>query len=431
MNVFFLAIGGAGLSPLALIAQEAGFHVSGSNRESYSSIEELKKRGITDIYIGSSKEQIARIHEKNPIDWLIYSSAIPLEDPNSVELKFARDMNIKTSKRDEFINFLVQDKKLQIVAISGTHGKTTTTSMVVWLFKQLGIKVSYLIGGKIEFGPSGQYQPGSSYFVIEADEFDRNFLSFEPYLSLISGVSWDHHEIFPTREDYQQAFREFIEQSKHTFIWEEDSSYLGLDSSSAVSTLKPDDPLINSIKLNGKYNRQNAYLAIKAVAKLTDSPTSALVTQMDKFPGLGRRMEEIVPNLYSDYAHTPEKIRAAMNAALELASKKSTDVVVVYEPLTNRRQHYIKDLYQDSFKGVKAIYWVPSYLAREDPDLEIIESKELIARLSDPSVAKPALLDAELKERIKSYLSSGDMVVAMSGGGPGGLDEWLRREFSY
>ena len=229
MHIFFAGIGGIGIGPLAQITQEAGLDVSGSDKQSTQNIDYLKEHGITDIHIGQGREVVAAAHQANPIDWLVYSSALPLENPDAPELAFCREQGIKTSKRDELINYLIDEKQLRLVAIAGTHGKTTTTAMVIWLFKQLRLPISYILSAKVSFGDMGSYATDSHYFIYEADEFDRNFLAFRPHLSLISGVSWDHHEIYPTRENYQAAFREFISQSQETLLWQEDVTYLGLD----------------------------------------------------------------------------------------------------------------------------------------------------------------------------------------------------------
>jgi len=118
-----------------------------------------------------------------------------------------------------------------------------------------------------------------------------------------------------------------------------------------------------------------------------------------------------------------------MSAALEQAAIHDQRLVVVYEPLTNRRQHYMKDQYQDCFKGADKVYWVPSYLAREDPDQKILTPTELVKHLSDPSIAVPHECDEELANIIKQHLDNGDMVVGMAGGGGNSLDEWLRNHF--
>jgi UDP-N-acetylmuramate--alanine ligase len=140
-------------------------------------------------------------------------------------------------------------------------------------------------------------------------------------------------------------------------------------------------------------------------------------------------MEEILPNLYSDYAHTPEKIRGAMSVATEMAQESGQNLIVVYEALTNRRQHYMINEYKDVFTGADHVYWIPSYLAREDPDQRVIPPAELIAQLSDPSIATPMERDENLKTIIQEHLVKGDMVVGMAGGGGDSLDDWLRANF--
>ena len=426
MHIYFSGIGGAGIGPLAQIAQQAGYQVSGSDQQPSQYIDYLKKHGLANIRIGQSAETIAEVHDQQPIDWLVHSSSIPSDSP---ELVFASEQAIKISKRDELINQILVDKQLKLIAVAGTHGKTTTTAMVIWLFKELGIPISYSVGAKLSFGDMGHFDPASEYFVYEADEFDRNFLAFQPALSLITGVSWDHHEIFPSREDYQEAFKEFISQSKRTYIWQEDAEYLNLGNES-VTILNPEDPEISDINLKGLYNRRDAWIALAAVHSLSNKNGRDLIKMMGGFPGLSRRMEEIIPNLYSDYAHTPEKIRGAMSVAQEIAQESRQKLIVVYEPLTNRRQHYMKQDYKDCFAGADRVYWIPSYLAREDPKQPVLTPAELISELANPDIATPIDRDGKLKLVIQEHLDKGDMVVAMAGGGGGSLDDWLRSEFS-
>lgn len=430
MHIFFSGIGGAGIGPIAMIALQAGYTVSGSDKRDSSYISYLRKHGINDIHIGQSKEEIAAAHSKDPIDWYVYSSAIEKENAQAPELLFVRDQKIKHSKRDEFLNQIVSDKKLKMIAIAGTHGKTTTTAMTVWMFSQLKTPISYVLPAKTSFAEMGHFDPKSQYLVYECDEFDRNFLAFSPHLSVITGVTWDHHEIFPTREDYQEAFREFLSQSDLTLLWREDYDYLGLNGTSKLDVLDSDHPHINDIKLAGKFTRLDAWLVIQGVHEITKTPIKELTAIMNNFPGLQRRMEQIAPGLYSDYAHTPEKIRGGMSVALEMAAMENKKVVVVYEPLTNRRQHFMKDDYQDCFDGADKVYWIPSYLAREDPNQEILTPAELITHLSDPSIAVAANRDEKLKTAIQEHLKSGDMVVGMVGGGGDSLDDWLRQNFA-
>jgi UDP-N-acetylmuramate--alanine ligase len=429
MHIYFSGIGGGGVGPLALIARQAGYTVSGSDKQDSAYIAQLRANGIEDIHIGQTYEAIQELHTRKPIDWYVYSSAVVFEHADFPELRFCKEQNIHTSKRDELLNQIIKDKNLKLIAVAGTHGKTTTTAMLVWLFQQLNIPLSYSVGTKIPFGPMGAYAEGSEYFVYECDEFDRNFLAFEPYLSLITGVSWDHHEIFPTREDYQQAFHEFIGQSQHTLLWQEDADYLGNMPGNSLTVLDSSDPAIHHIAIPGQYNRLDAWLSIQALHRLTRTPLDTLREHTDRFPGLRQRMEQLTPSLYTNYAHTPEKIRGGMSAALEIAAQDNKEVVIIYEPLTNRRQHYIKDSYGDCFNGAKKLYWIPTYLAREDPDLPILTPQQLIQHLPDPSIAEPAELDENLQARIEEHMKNGDLVVAVGASGGGSLDEWLRERF--
>lgn len=429
MHIYFSGIGGAGIGPLAQIAHQTGYEVSGSDQQDSQYIHYLKKKGIKNIQVGQSYGEIAAVNELKPIDWLVHSSSIPDDSP---ELKFCREQGIRISKRDEFLLDVLAEKNLHLVAIAGTHGKTTTTAMVIWLMKKLSIPVSYSVGAKLPFGDMGHYEPASTYFVYEADEFDRNFLAYESLITAITGVSWDHHEIYPTREDYKAAFREFIEQSHDTHIWKEDADYLelrNLEPDNWLIILDSGDRHIDKIKLKGKYNRLDAWLAIRVVNSISGKQTKKLIEIINHFPGLSRRMEEIIPNLYSDYAHTPEKIRGAMSVATEMAAASGQKLIVVYEPLTNRRQHYMKAEYNNCFEGANKLYWLPSYLAREDSTQRIIPPEELINMLSNPEIAEPLKHDNKLKEIIQNHLNKGDMVVAMAGGGGNSLDDWLRQEF--
>lgn len=425
MHIYFSGIGGTAIGPLALIAKQAGYEVSGSDKQDSQYISYLRNSGISDIHIGQTIEQIEAVHHDRPIDWLVYSSAIKIEDSKHPELDFVASNNIKTTKRDELLNQIITDKNLKLLAVAGTHGKTTTTAMMIWLLKELGTAVSYSVGAKIPFGEMGNYDPNSEYFVYECDEFDRNFLAFHPHMSLITGIDYDHHEIFPTEEDYQTAFRQFIGQSEHNVLWQSDTSKVDISPSKNCIIIDDDDPMLNTLSITGLVNRRNALQVLLSVHEITGQHLPDLIQIMNRFPGLSRRFEKITNNLYTDYAHTIPKIKGC----LQMANEKSDSVVVVYEPLTDRRQHHIKNEYTNTFEGIKKLYWVPSYLAREDQDMPILSPAELIKSLSNPSIATPAELNQPLKNAIDSHLADGDLVVCLSGGGGGSLDEWIRENY--
>lgn len=430
MHIFFSYIGGGGISPLALIAKQAGYTVSGSDKTDGSPYIKILEQAGVEVGIGVSDKSIAAAHARSPIDWYVYSSAVEKEYPDHPEFLFCKAHGIKMTKRDELLNTILKDKKLKLVAIAGTHGKTTTTAMAIWLLKQLAIPVSYSVGAKISFGQMGHYEQGSEYFVYECDEFDRNFLAFHPYISIISGIGYDHHEVFSSKEDYIKAFEQFVNQSERVVAWQEDAKLLNKLSNLLDRAEDYDNPGVDKIKLTGLYNRRDAWLVIKALAQITQKSPDDLIPLINDFPGISRRFEKIAENLYSDYAHTPEKIMGALDVAKE-AAQTGQKLVVVYEPLTNRRMHYMLDQHKSLFNGVDALYWVPSFLAREDPGQKVLSPSEIIECLyvDTQAIAKPMELNGELTDAIKDHLASGDMVLALSGGGAGSLDEWLRKEF--
>ena len=210
MKIYISGISGTGMGPLALMAKEAGFLVSGSDLSEGAIFPELVSAGI-DVEIGSQDGNFLKKKLAEGVDWFVYTSALPEDHP---ELVLAKKSGIKISKRDDLTAFLVKELGLKMVAVAGTHGKTTTTSMIVWAALKLNLPVSYIVGTTLGFAPSGAYHKGDKYFVYEADEYDRNFLKFHPWLSVVTVVSYDHSDIYQTRKDYEEAFLQFESQSK-------------------------------------------------------------------------------------------------------------------------------------------------------------------------------------------------------------------------
>lgn len=419
-HIYFSGIGGSGISPLALMAHQSGYEVSGSSDKHSSMIDYLQNHGIENIHVGQTADAIAKVHDNTPIDWFVYSSAIEKENPHHPELVFVRENTIRMSKRDDFINKILEDSGQKMIAIAGTHGKTTTTAMTIWLFKSLGIPISYLLGGKVSFGEPGEYHPDSEYFIYEADEYDRNFLSFHPTLSIIPGIAYDHPDIYPTIDDYNQAFLQFFNQSDNIIAHPEDVKKI----TDTNSSTQDEFDIVNSLTLPGLVNRQNAQLVVEGLYKLKIAPLQQLVNLVNQFPGVSRRFEKLADNIYTDYAHTPEKIEGALQLAHEVAGD---NVVVVYEGLHNTRQHFIKEQLETLFDGVKKLYIVPSYRAREDEDLEDLTPEKLANIVKQPGDVVPSQLDNELLESIKKEADSDNLVLCLTAGGASSLDEWLRK----
>ncbi len=393
MHIYFSGIGGVGIGPLAEIARDAGHTISGSDLAVSPTFLGLQKEGFA-VSLDQTGAHMTELHAAQPIDWFVYSAALPLDHP---ELVCAQKNGIKATKRDELLKRILTTSKQKLIAVAGTHGKTTTSAMVVWLFKKLGLPISYLVGAPMSWAPSGVFDPKSSYFVYECDEFDRNFLQFHPALSLITSLGYDHPDTYHSHASYQAAFDQFKTQSKSVISWNEVN------------------PAV--VDLPGQHNRSNGALAVEVVGRLTHQSSDRLVDYIKEFPGTSRRFEKLGDNLYSDYAHHPEEIAAI----LELASELSDHVVVVYQPHQNIRQHQLD--YKDSFAGAEKVYWLPTYLSREDPALPVLSPEQLSQTANHKNITVVDLND-NLVTTIKQELNAGKLVIIM---GAGSIDEWARQ----
>lgn len=416
MNIYFSGIGGVGIGPLAQIARDAGNTVQGSDPSESLTTRKLQAQGVA-VDTNQDGTFLQACHDAQPIDWLVYTASLPSDHP---ELLLAKKLGIKTSKRDELLAHIIQEKNLKLIAVAGTHGKTTTTGMLVWAFKQLGLPVSYSVGSTLSFGTSGAFDPDSEYFIYECDEFDRNFLHFSPYLSVITSIGYDHPDVFPTEDDYIQAFRQFMNQSDLTIMWQADGNKVHATAGDGW-TLRENE--VQPIKLAGEHNRQNATLVLKALEYLRVADPAQAREILSRFPGTDRRFEKLADNLYSDYGHHPSEIAATLQMAREL----SDHVVLVYQPHQNVRQHEIKDQYVHCFELADTIYWLPTYLSRENPQLPILTPQELSQNVTNRDAIQFADLDDSLWQHIQSARESGSLVLAM---GAGSIDAWLRSNLS-
>ena len=414
MNIYLSGLGGVGIGPLAEIARDAGENVMGSDLTETLLTQELREQGVK-LTIGQDGSFLQKCHDDTPIDWFIHTAALPPDHP---ELVLAKKLGIRTGKRDEFLAEFIKSHNLKLIAVSGTHGKTTTTGMAVWALKQLGVPVSYSIGTTVSFGPSGAYDPASQYFIYECDEYDRNFLHFFPYISLIPSVDYDHPDTFPTEDEYREAFRQYISQSELTISWKRDLEYIGVESVES-EIWKLNDQEVLDIKLPGAHNRRNATLVYKALQRLGLGDDAAILKALESFPGTDRRFEKLGDNLYSDYGHHPEEIAAMM----QLAREVSDHIVLVYQPHQNWRQHFIRDQYTTQFDAAETVYWLPTYLTRENPDQPVLTPQELTQTVTNKDALIFAELNDDLWTKIQKHRQAGHLVLCM---GAGTIDGWVR-----
>ncbi len=423
MHIYFSGIGGVGIGPLAQIALDAGYLVSGSDSTDSPMYQALTQNGAT-THLGQETTAIAALHANTPIEWLVYTAALPSDHP---ELVFAREHNIRISKRDELLAHIIKEKSLQLIAIAGTHGKTTTTAMLVWALRHFNIPVSYSIGTSISFGASGHYDPESKYFVYECDEFDRNFLHFSPAVSLVTNIDYDHPDTYPTKEEYLDAFDAFMKQSDFCLSWQEyirPESFQGGNVKIHMIDRHADSirTQIESVPLVGQHNRENGYLVKILLEDYFSRATHDIDEALTSFPGTSRRFEKLGDNLYSDYAHHPTEIRATLQLAREVNDK----VVIVYQPHQNARQHDVQELYRDCFEGAEKVFWLPTYLSREPQDLAILSAEYLAEKVQHTPV-EVSDMNESLWHTLQELRSSNTLVLCM---GAGSIDPWLRQQLT-
>lgn len=411
LKIYISGISGTGMGPLALMAQGAGMTVFGSDLAGGAVTNELVNHGIQ-LCLGNQDGEFLKARVKNDgVDWFVYTSALPADHP---ELLMAKKLKLKISKRDELLNYLLKKLKLKLIAVAGTHGKTTTTAMIVWMAQQLGIPLSYIIGTTLPFAKAGHYDPKSQYFVYEADEYDRNFLAFHPWLAVIPTVSYDHPDIYPTMEEYRQAFTQFEAQSE---------------------TVIHGDEIDSGLTLAGEARRYDATLALDVIQRIMPKPKGLmkisalqrrkLLQMMNEFPGVGRRFEQVSEGYYSDYAHHPEEVAATVEIAIEEAERRGLKgVVAVYEPHQNSRQVELLEEYAPVFQGLTKLYWVPTFLTRENPKLEILKPTQFVAKLENKKIAEAAELNDELAQKLLDWHKKGYLVLLMSAGP---ADAWIRK----
>ena len=424
MNIYFSGIGGVGIGALAEIAHSAGYTVFGSDMNFSPLCENLEKSGV-EIEIGKQDgEFLKQKFITQGVDWFVYTAALPKDHP---ELKMARELGIKITKRDELLNEIIQEKNLKLIAISGTHGKTTTTGMMIWTLKQLGVPVSWSVGATLSFGKSGFFDPKSEFFIYEADEFDRNFLHFSPFVSLITSIDHDHTDIYKTEAEYFEAFADFARQSDFTISWNDQHPQVFEGISNKI-ILKNADP---EISLFGQHNRKNATLVLEALDfiasngfNLGENYFEKAVSALNNFPGTDRRFEKLTDGIYSDYGHHPIEIKATLEMASEFAKENGFDGVgLIYQPHQNVRQHEVQDEYSpEIFAEAREVVWLPTYLSRENPDLEILPPEFLSRKIAEKTTISE--IDENLPAKIAEMRSKNLLVLAMSAGS---LDSFVRK----
>lgn len=382
-KIHFIGICGISMKSLAMLCKNLGKTVTGSDKAYSSAIETLNLGGIY-AYKGSDVGIV-----KNA-DMVVYTASVP---DNDKELRFARENNIVTLERKQFLG-LVSELCDKVVAIAGTHGKTTTTAMICEIMKKCDVGfIGHVGGDKANCGIS-LIDSGREFFVTEACEYKKSLLSLSPDIAVVLNVQFDHPDCYNNLKEIEQVFLQFCDNIKEggTLIVCENSRHVfsncskkvvtygfGKDNDFVASDIKCDlgryeyslirrGEYVDRIRLNvcGKFNILNS-LAGFAVADLAKIDLHYAKQAIENFSGVKRRFELKGQNsagamIISDYAHHPDEIKAVIDTAREMTKGKIT---VLFEPHTYSRTKSMIDEFADSFYWADEVIILPTYASRE------------------------------------------------------------------
>ena len=390
-RLHFVGMGGAGMSGLALVAKELGAEVSGSDRAESSYSERLRAAGI-ETAIGHDAANVPDGAE------LVVSTAIPATNP---ERERAHELGLKLLHRADLLAEATALKKS--IAVSGAHGKTTTTGMLVHILRETGRDPAFLIGGELRaLGTNAAWGSGD-WIVVEADESDRSFLKLSPDVAVITNIELDHHTTYASEDELIAAFDQFAGQSGQVIRAEE---------------LEREEL---QLQVPGEHNVTNALAAV-AAAEAAGVPHDDAVRAVATFSGTGRRFEARGrtsggARVFDDYAHHPTEVRATLEAARTLDAER---VVAVFQPhLYSRTQHLARQ-FGEALALADAAMVVDIYPARETAaDFPGVTGYLVAAAAANaahgrsvwwiPSMEQAAaVLDAQLRE--------GDVLLTMGAG---------------
>ncbi len=421
-TVHFLGIAGSGTSACALLAEAAGFKVSGCDKNLSGEFTELL--GNIPTSEGHSPKHLENI------DILAVTPAVLSLDPNNPELLEAKQKGLEVITWQEFMGkYLTQNKF--IIAVSGTHGKSTTTAMIGKILEDSRLDPTVLMGATTSFWNSNFRIGKSKYFVIEADEFNNNFLSLTPDISVVTNIEFDHPEFFADFEIYKNSFRSFLSGTKNIII-------ANLSDLNTKNTLEEEPankmlpPVIDysknlidfPLKITGLHNKLNASAAFNLALNLEIQPEK-IKQSLQNFPGIGRRMELIGEvngaKIFSDFAHHPTAIKVATNQIKKEFPNK--DITIIYQPHMFSRTKALFKEFAEAFQSlyVKKIAMLDIYPSREK-DTGIISTKDLVEAINKPSVIYTKSVK-QIFEQLKPELTEKDVLVFM---GAGDIDQLVK-----
>ncbi|MBQ0736454.1 UDP-N-acetylmuramate--L-alanine ligase [Aquimarina celericrescens] len=422
-NIYFIGIGGIGMSALARYFKFLGKNVAGYDKTPSQITTDLSKIGI-EIHFEDEVSAIPDVFLNKEETLIVYTPAIPVDHK---ELNYVRDHGYDLKKRAEVLGIIT--KNTYTLAVAGTHGKTTTTAILAHLLKESGAKVTAFLGGISENYNSNLILEGNEVVVVEADEFDRSFLQLYPDIVAVTSMDADHLDIYEEANALEESFVEFSSRAKDhllvcnglpisgiTFGIEDNSDYcaqhIRIDNGTYIFDLKTPNKLIRDLHLNlpGRHNLLNAITAF-AIAMLYGSPTTSLAKALLSFKGVQRRFSYQIktPDIVyvDDYAHHPTEINALHQAVREMHPDRK--VLAVFQPhLYSRTRDFASD-FAASLSQFDQLLLLDIYPARELP-IEGITSQWLLEMITSEDkklVSKDNLVDEILKSEPEVVVTIG------------------------
>lgn len=425
MKVHFLGIGGSGASAAAAIAQAQGFEVTGCDLEpnnefttQFKSSQLLKGHSASHMTSGN-------------VDILAVTPAIFSLDPDNPELLEAKKLSIPILTWQQFLGeHLAKDKF--VITVCGTHGKTTTTAMIAQILEDANLDPTVELGAVFPRWRANYRVGKGKYFVIEADEFNDNFLHLRPEINVVTNIEMDHPEYFKDLEAVKDSFKKFLLQTKGIVVANLSDPNVGEvvkvvmknpgqkhhDRNTFVQYLDYSKNELNfSLKIPGEFNKLNAQAALQVGLFIGINP-DIIKKSLSSYIGVGRRFEYIGEyngaKVFSDFGHHPTEIKVTIEAVKEKFPQSR--ILLVYQPHMFSRTRALFDDFVKVFKKLDAdkTFIMDIYPSREI-DTGLVSSEELVDAINKPTVSHLGDV-TEALDKLKPEIKSGDIVFFMSAG---------------
>jgi len=403
-NIYIIGISGIGTSGLAMFLNEKGVKIEGSSDVRNKQVEKLENKEIK-VNIGHDRQI------KKEIDIVVYTEAI--NKKTNPEYLDAQNKGLECLTYRQALGKLSKDYEL--ISISGTHGKTTTTSLLIAAFLENNIDINAIVGTNIDILNKSNYRVGNSkYFILETCELNEGFLSLNPKILGITNIELDHLESFKSEEQYIKCFQEFTNNvANKIFINKKDKNSNLINIKEDKKIYFNDGNLPNPKNLIGEFNKENADLALK-IANFVGLDSKKSLKGIEEFQGIDKRMMNICENIYIDYAHHPTAIQKALKGFKD--KFKNASVCLIYQPHQYSRTLNLLDQFENVFNHADKVIITDIYECRDTKeDIESINVDKFIQKTKHKNIENSKGLE-NAKKRIKELQKNYDYLIIMGAG---------------